>query len=301
MIDEKDIVRITEKLDIPMVGILDADPLISSLERLKKRAFTPFCHIEPEKRIDYRSVFPEVKSVIVIGMPYRLWRKPSKDCASQGRIASFCAGKDYHLRMKERLTLLAERLKDQVETLSYQIYVDHAKLVDRAAAWQAGLGFFGKNNLLIHPEYGSAFTIGQLLLDVPISHSSPQPMACLCGSCDRCLKACPSKALKVDGNMETARCLSYLTQKRKLTESETRMIRDYVYGCDLCQLVCPFNENRQGQSGKDPNERWLFPDLEEIMAMDDAAFDAAFRETAIHWRGREILQRNAELVLAHQK
>lgn len=295
MISENDVRSISAALDIPMTGIIAADPLEKFEKKLSERAFTPFCHIEPEKRVDFQQAYAQAKTVIVIGLPYALKKIKKSETAQNFRIASFCGDRDYHIRVKEKLEDLAVRLQ-KIEAFEYRIFVDNAQLIDRASAWQAGLGFFGKNNCLIHPLYGSAFVIGQMLVSVPIAHHPAIPMASRCGDCTLCLKACPNSALGKGFEFDADRCISYLTQKKKLTEDEKSLLKTFLYGCDFCQLVCPFNRDVMESENLSETEVDLSPDINEILAMGANDFKQRYGESPLFWRGLKVIRRNAEIL-----
>lgn len=298
IINEAQIRALARTLGIPLFGITDPTPLNSFLPRLQARqrangGSIPFVRTEAEKRIDFRSVMPTVQTVMVIGVPYPLF--PERAAApGEGRIASVGCGEDYHRVVGQKMAALVAALKAlSPEPHVFQTYVDNSRLIDKASAWRAGLGFFGKNNLLIHPEYGSAFNIGQILTDLPVAFTEAAPMPCRCGDCDRCLKACPTGALGEGFALDYTRCLSNLTQQKRLSPEEETRIRTFVYGCDYCQWRCPFNRKAATISAAQ-----AYGDLAMLSEMADADFKKNFGERSLAWRGAAVLRRNARLVKA---
>lgn len=298
IVGEAQIRALARTLNIPLIGITDPTPLNNFLPRLQARqgangGTIPFVRTEAEKRIDFRSVMPTVQTVIVIGMPYPLFPERAA-VPGEGRIASVACGEDYHRVVGEKMAALVAALKDlSPEPHAFQTYVDNSCLIDKASAWRAGLGFFGKNNLLIHPDYGSAFNIGQILTDLPVAFTKAAPMPCRCGDCDRCLKACPTGALGEGFALDYTRCLSNLTQQKRLLPEEATHIQTFVYGCDYCQWSCPFNRKAATISATQ-----AYGDLEMLSGIAEADFETNFGERSLAWRGPAVLRRNARLVKA---
>lgn len=194
-----------------------------------------------EKRLDPQLLVPGAKSIISLIMPYAPKRY---DASYRGpRIASYAFLKDYHLTLKERLFLLLDSLRQEFGEINGRAFVDSAPFLDRFWASNAGLGWIGKNTLLISPQFGSYFFIGSLVLDRDFE-TTERLVASRCGSCDRCQTACPAKAFVSPGVMDARKCISYLTIEKKtpLTRGERKVLGDWVFGCDACQLACPWNQ-----------------------------------------------------------
>lgn len=298
VICEDAIRELCSRCSIPMVGFIGPEPLISALSRLEQRQrinATPFVKISPKTRIDYTKVFPEVKSVIVIGIPYYYCVPKPKDMQKRGELSIHTWSTDYHLTVKNKLNTLAEALKNSFGEINYQIYVDNPKLVDREAAYCAGLGFYGKNNTLVNPVYGSYFSIGQLLIDRKIEFEKAVPMANGCSNCNKCLAACPGNALGNGYDLVAERCISYITQKKQLNADQEDMMHSSLYGCDICQSVCPYNSELK-ETESDFDIETIYPYLDAILAMDRDSFRLRYGKSALYWRGLEIIKRNAGLV-----
>ena len=226
-----------------------------------------------------------------------------------GPVARYARGDDYHDVMFERLTLLHRWIEQRVghAGVAERPYVDTGPLLERDLARRAGLGWFGKNTMLINPKAGSFFFLGALLLDLALSADAPFATD-HCGTCRRCLDACPTNALVEPGVLDSTKCISYLTieLKGEIPEVMREQIGELIYGCDICQEVCPWNEkfsqplredafrSRPALTGKDA--RTLARD---ILAMSDEDFRMAFKGSPMKRAKLRGLKRNAAVVLAN--
>lgn len=307
MLTEKEILKMAKDCDIPLCGCTSSEPLNDWLDILLKRKakgrITSFERTLPQKRVDYLDTYDQTQGVIVIGIPYGVKMPLPKDFDQRGKIATVAWGMDYHQIVSQRLDALLSTLKKCYPLIDGRCYVDNSHLLDRASAWRAGLGFFGKNNTLINDQYGSFFFIGQLLINQPIALEEKSSSKSRCGNCTLCLRACPNGALHKGYTMETERCISYLTQKKKLKNDETALLGTcYLYGCDECQLVCPFNQIALKTLPKgDVEVAFVYPFLKDIDALSSAEFEKHFGQTAAAWRGREIIVRNAGIIKNNRK
>jgi epoxyqueuosine reductase len=180
-------------------------------------------------------------------------------------------------------------------------YVDTGPLLERELAVRAGLGWFGKNTMLINPHFGSWLFLGVLLLDLELAYDAPFE-ADRCGTCDRCLQACPTRCILPDRTLDASRCISYLTIELKRADIPAELrpqVGDWVFGCDVCQEVCPWNRfaPRTTEPAFDPRPGLPRPELSELLNMDDEAFRRRFRGSPIKRAKRQGLQRNAAVVL----
>jgi len=260
-----------------IAGACHAVPIDSA--RLSASPFVPFVSSDLKKRTDPTLSLRGVESIIVIGVGHS---------PGFARLSSLGTNNDYHPRVKNLLCELTEELKTHSD-FKYKILVDSPALDERALAERAGLGFFGRNGLIISKKFGSRFNIGCLLTDlkpgdkrtIPLPY--PTPVNCP-PECDLCIKSCPTDALS-GKNLNAAQCISYLTQKGELSCEEEKMLSGQLYGCDICQDVCPFNEKVQSVT-IDPQE-WL--------TMSDEDFQKKYGHTAMLWRGVKIPKRNAHI------
>jgi epoxyqueuosine reductase len=252
------------------------------------------------RRRDLNVILPGVRSLIVVGLDYGA-ALPEAILAepSRGRIAAYAWGADYHDLMIPRLEALADWLRvESRQSISHRIYVDTGAILERSHAQQAGLGFIGKNTMLINPRRGSNFFIGEILTDLEFDTYGHAGRQTMCGSCTRCLNACPTNAFPQPHVLDARRCISYLTVEHKgWIDRELRpLMGNWIYGCDVCQNVCPF------QRFAAPTQEAAFlplnldraaPLLLDVLALDDAGFKARFHGTPIERIKRERLVRNA--------
>jgi len=196
---------------------------------------------------------PEVKAVIVLLAWYGSEGGPgggSMDGAKggMGKVARYAGGRDYHKILKKRLIQLSDQLKVEIPELKTYASVDSGPTVDRVLAQAAGLGFFGKNAMLINPRRGSYFFIASLMVSADLPETKKKQMP-NCGSCNKCMMACPTKAIVAPGEIDARRCISYLTigNKGGIPVELRSAVGSRLFGCDICQEVCPFNVGRAGR------------------------------------------------------
>jgi len=252
-----------------------------------------------EKRRDSRLPFEGTTHAIVVAMNYG-GREPS------GPVARYARGDDYHDVMLDRLTQLHRWIEQHVgHSVAGKPYVDTGPLLERDLARRAGLGWFGKNTTLINPRAGSFFFLGALLVDLELQ-SDPPFVTDHCGSCHRCIDACPTNALVEPHVLDSTKCISYLTieQKGEIPAEFHAAIGELLYGCDICQEVCPWNEKfalplreeafraRPAIAGKDARTV-----AGELLVMSDDEFRIAFRNSPMKRAKLTGLKRNAKVVL----
>lgn len=254
---------------------------------------------EPQRRIDPAIPFPEAKSVICLGYPYAPPRVPEIDWRSElrGRIAAYAAGGDYHDTIQAKLKILVAHLQEATPGLRARTYVDTGPLFEREWAYRSGLGWFGKNTMLLHKGAGSWFFLAEILVSVDLEGEGiPQAH---CGKCTRCLTDCPTGALEEGYVLKAPLCISYLTiEHRGLIPHELRpKMGNWIFGCDVCQEVCPWNE--KFAHPQDDLVEELFPSLTELMVLDEAGFRARFSRSAIRRTKRRGLLRNVAIALGN--
>ena len=250
-----------------------------------------------------RHVLDGVRSIVMLAMNYRT-ADPTEPAAGQGAVARYAWGsRDYHDVLHERLKQLAMFLQAMVPQASVRGVVDTAPLLEREFAQLAGLGWIGKNTLLLNKEHGSWFFLAALLTDQELDYDDPQD-ADHCGTCRACLDACPTGAFPQPYLLDASRCISYLTiELRDAIPAGLREgIGDWLFGCDICQEVCPWNRRAplSEESAFAPIERLHPAELTQFFGLSDAEFRQLFRHSPL-WRPRRRgLLRNAAIVLGNQ-
>ena len=287
-------------------------------------------------RLDVRQRLPSARSLVALGVNYAL-DAPQVTDPSRGRIASFAWGLDYHEVLKSRLYALDGWLREQTgRTFPGKVSVDSAPVLERGWAQQTGIGFTGKNTCLIHPRLGSWLLLATLLApeemeyDAPAALRTPAPTALVetepaalascspawqfadgarggCGGCTRCLVACPTRAFDGPFVLDARRCISYLTIELKgaIPRDLRPRLGNWIFGCDLCQAVCPWNgRRRQADAAKvatlfAPRLDDLAPSLLDLVELDDAGLRARFRGSPLRRAGRAGLLRNVCVALGN--
>jgi epoxyqueuosine reductase len=250
-------------------------------------------------RRDPAHAWPEARSAVVVLHNY--FQSPANPAPGRGRVARYALGEDYHLVMRAKLTALGEELVLAAGTGAYRVYVDAGPLPERELARRAGLGWFGKNTMLIHPTLGSFTFVGVVLTNLELAREDPFE-ADRCGSCHRCLDACPTGAFPAPRTLDATRCISYLTieSRSPIPEDLKPGVGRWLFGCDVCQDVCPWNvrfaaETTEARYRGRPADKW--PTLEEIVRMSERECAEVFESTALERAGRSGLARNAAVVI----
>jgi epoxyqueuosine reductase len=255
------------------------------------------------RRRDLNVILPGVKSIIVVGLDYHALSIPADVLGdpSRGRIAAYAWGLDYHETMAPRLEALADWLRDRGgQQITHRVYVDTGAILERSHAQQAGIGFVGKNTMLINPRRGGYFFLGEILTDVVFDADDyDQPYReTMCGSCVRCQVACPTNAFPRPYVLDSRRCISYLTIEHKdwIDRDLRSLMGNWIYGCDICQDVCPFTRfavpTRETSFWPVDVDR-AAPRLLDLLRMDEDGFRAHFGDSAITRIKRDRLVRNA--------
>jgi len=255
------------------------------------------------RREDPAIILPGVRAVICVAVNYYPGPPPAvqADGPAHGRISDYAWGRDYHAWMLPRLEELAAFVRRKAGASQTKVYTDAGPILERAMAFQAGLGFIGKNTCLIHPRFGSRLFLGEILVDVELPLTGP-PLPSRCGTCTRCLDACPTGALVAPYVLDARRCISYLTIELKgaIPSELEPAIGNWVYGCDLCQEVCPWQRFARPTAVSDfrpDSPDRAMPSLEDLLALDEEGFETRFRGTPVARIGLERLRRNVLAVL----
>jgi epoxyqueuosine reductase len=250
-----------------------------------------------------RHVLEAARSIVMLAMNYRT-AEPAQPRPGEGRVSRYAWGDaDYHDVIRERLNQLAEFLRECVPSAQARGVVDTAPLLEREFAQLAGLGWIGKNTLLLHRDHGSWFFLAALITDVELTYDQTYE-ADHCGTCRACLDACPTNAFPQPYVLDSTRCISYLTiELRDAIPVELRDgVGEWVFGCDVCQDVCPWN-SRAPQSREAafvPRDNNNPIDLIALFDLDDAAFRERFRHTPLWRPKRRGMLRNAAIVLGNR-
>lgn len=248
-----------------------------------------------EQRRHPKSILHSVRSVVMLGFEYGRTSPRQSDV----RIAQYALGPDYHQFLWDKLNDLAAWLETEVPGCRAKGAADSAPLLERDFARRAGLGWFGKNTMLLNKYRGSFFFLAALLTSLELPHSEPTT-ASHCGTCTACLDACPTQAFPEPGTLDARKCISYLTiELRGSIPLELREpMGAWLFGCDICQDVCPWN--RKSEASAFPHHaEWESLDPKELLTLDDAAFRKRFRGSSFYRAKRTGLLRNAVIVLGN--
>jgi len=277
------------------------------LEEWLSRGYAGQMNYLAERREAYshpRHLLEGVRSVLMLGMPYRT-AAPVTASAGEGRVARYAWGSiDYHDLIRERLHQLADYLRELAPKATTRGVVDTAPLLEREFAQLAGLGWVGKNTLLLNRQAGSYFFLAALLTDQALQYDAPHE-ADHCGSCTACLDACPTSAFPQAYVLDASRCISYLTiELREAMPAELRGgVGDWIFGCDVCQEVCPWNRFAplSREAGFEPLASMNPVALGELFSLSEQDFRRRFRRTPLWRPHRRGLLRNAAIVLGNQR
>jgi epoxyqueuosine reductase len=253
---------------------------------------------------DPRNLHPTGRSIIAVGVPYRQPAvQPPDDGEPRGRISRYAWGRDYHKTLKDRMRDLKSQLESEMsQSIEARLLVDTARIVDRAAAARSGLGWYGKNAMILVPGHGSWVMLGELVVDIAIEPDPP--LKPRCGQCTGCLDACPTGALVAPYTVDTPSCISFLTiELRGPVPRELRsQMCDWVFGCDVCQEVCPYTGAARAaddEAFRPARIENAFPSLHWLLRMTEQEFREVYRGTAVLRTKRAGLARNAAIALGN--
>ena len=249
-----------------------------------------------DKRIDPRVLVPGAKSVVSLLLNYY----PESQSLSEGKnkISKYAYGKDYHFVIKDKLKSFMRSIHEEIGEVGGRVFVDSAPVLDKAWARESGIGWMGKHSNLINRELGSFFFIAELIIDLELEYDTP--IKDYCGSCTACIDACPTDAIVEPYKVDGSKCISYFTieLKNNIPTDFKGKFDDWIFGCDICQDVCPWN--RFSQTHNEP----LFSPSQELLAMRDSdweemteeVFNHLFEVSAIKRTKIEGLKRNIKFV-----
>lgn len=295
--NKEKLLRILKDKNIDSVGIAPVDSYDSLKkileEKINNNLITGMEEPDIEKRINPRLIMDDAKSIIVCAFPYYIGK------LEDSNLSKYCYGKDYHIVVKDVLQEVCEEIKKDISDFKYKVFADNGPLVDRYLAYLSGIGYYGINNNIITDKYGSYVFIGYIVNNFEFEIDKPLDKTCC--KCNKCVKYCPGNALEGNYKMDPKKCLSYLTQKKEeLSKDEKEKIKNnkMVFGCDICQDVCPHNKNIEKTSIEDFKISLLGKlDEEEIEEISNKEFKRRYGNRAFSWRGRKIIKRNMDIIL----
>jgi len=301
---KEEIINLAKEIGISKIGFTTADDF-DYLEKSLRLAVeegrnSGFEHKNIEERIKPKLSLDSAKTIISIAVayPHKLKQQPQKTSYKRGKFTPNSWGLDYHYVLQDKLDRLARGIEALTADFEYKGMVDTGALVDTAVAQRAGIGFIGKNGLVISKEFGSYMFLGELITNLDIEPD--QPVDYGCGDCNRCVTACPTSCLIGDGSMNAKRCLSFQTQDKGVMDLEFRKkIKTVIYGCDICQICCPYNKGLDNPLATEIDPDLSHPELLPFLELSNGQFKEKFGHVAGSWRGKNILQRNAIIALAN--
>ncbi|MBP6459419.1 MAG: tRNA epoxyqueuosine(34) reductase QueG [Crocinitomicaceae bacterium] len=294
----KQIKDIAYELGFMFCGVSKADFLTEEAHKLEKwlqegkHGKMQYMENHFDMRLDPRLLVPSAKSVVSLIYNYF----PSQTQRTDSfKISKYAYGQDYHFVLKEKLKQFLEQIRIQVGEVDGRVFVDSAPVMDKAWAKKAGLGWVGKNSNLIHPKKGSFFFIAELIIDLELTPDGP--IRDYCGTCTKCIDACPTDAIVKPYVVDGSKCISYLTIELKdeiLPKEFANKMNDWVFGCDICQDVCPWNRfsNPHTEPLFQANENLLSLSKGDWKDLSDEFFNELFKKSAVKRTKKSGLMRN---------
>jgi epoxyqueuosine reductase len=301
------------RLGFPLCGITTPDPplhLAAFENWLAAGRHGEMAYLASERsrqrRAEPRQVLPECRSIVVLAAPYHPPAPPQEQGQppGHGKIAAYAWGADYHDILPKRMQALVAFIEERHGSpVANRCYTDTGPLLERDLAQRAGLGWIGKNTCLINPQIGSTFFLVEILLEIDLEPDPPFE-ADRCGSCTRCIEACPTGCILPDRTLDARRCISYLTIELKdAISSDLRpLLRDWLFGCDVCQQVCPWNRRFASQSGDptfSPHPGVPGPDLLAELSLTTQDFQRKFQGSPVKRARRSGYLRNTALAVGN--
>ncbi|QKS70637.1 tRNA epoxyqueuosine(34) reductase QueG [Paenalkalicoccus suaedae] len=306
---KQEIVAYSKKIGIDKIGFATADPFQLMKERLKTQQESGLQSGFEKGTIDERTepsqLLPEAKTIISIAVAYPSKMKNAPKSVRGDRKGIFCRaswGEDYHHVLRRRLDKLEQFILSKVPDAKCASMVDTGELIDRAVAERAGIGWSAKNCAIITPEFGSYVYLGDMITTIPLEPDVA--MEDQCGSCNKCIDACPTGALLEGGKLDAKKCVAFLTQTKDVLPVEFRKkLGNRLYGCDTCQVVCPKNKgvDEHRHEELEPDPELVKPSLIPLLTMSNRDFKAKYGYMSGSWRGKKPIQRNAILALGNFK
>jgi len=300
MISSESIKKKAQKLGFQKVGIAKAEPTPTEKSNLDEwlklghHATMEWIERRKSERGDIHTYFPDAKTVISVGLNYQVGIDQT-DIVADYKFSNYAWGDDYHDVLKKRLFHLLGFIKETHPDVKGIVCVDTSPVMDKVWAQRAGLGWLGKHTNLISRDYGSWLFLGELILDIDLSPDEPFSDD-LCGSCTACIDACPTQAL-TDYKIDARKCISYLSIEHRGDFQENQNLHGWIYGCDICQNVCPWNEKFSDPSNISefqPRQEFLTWTNEDWQQLDEDRFRKLFKGSAVKRTKFVGLNRNIE-------
>ena len=297
--------RIAVDIGFDRVGIAPAGPVARSdylrtwLDR-GQGASMLYLRRHFQQRTDPRKLLPDARSIIVTALNYHQPVPKRPDDEPRGRVARYAWGDDYHGVVKDRLAALSQSLRVAIdEPFDAKACVDTAPVLEREWAAVAGVGWIGKNTMVLHQDLGSYFFLGEIITTLELAPDAPATDRC--GSCTRCLEACPTGALSAPYEMDASRCISYLTieLREEIPQRFQPAIDDWIFGCDICQEVCPYNRGAPTSQAFPIRPPVPYPPLADILSWTPRDYGTTLRGSAMRRAKLPMLQRNAAIALTN--
>ncbi|AOZ90590.1 tRNA epoxyqueuosine(34) reductase QueG [Bacillus xiamenensis] len=306
---KEELIQYANEIGVDKIRFASADTFDSLKDRLILHEslgyLSGFEEPDIEKRTNPALLLPKAKSIVAIALAYPSKMKDAPRSTKDARRGIFCRaswGTDYHVVLKKKLDMLEEFLRSKHEDIRTKSMVDTGELSDRAVAERAGIGFSAKNCMIITPEFGSYVYLAEMITNVPFEPD--EKIEEQCGTCNKCVDSCPTGALVNPGQLNSQRCISFLTQTKGFLPDEFRSkIGNRLYGCDTCQIVCPINKGKDFHlhPEMEPDPEIAKPLLKPLLTISNREFKEKYGHVSGSWRGKKPIQRNAILALAHFK
>lgn len=249
-----------------------------------------------DKRLDPRLLVPDAKSVVSLLFNYHNPQKPKDPEAPM--VSQYAWGEDYHFVLKRKLKELLKQIQEEIGEVSGRVFVDSAPVLDKAWAAKSGLGWIGKHSNLIHKQEGSYFFVAELIIDLELQPDSP--VSDHCGTCTKCIDACPTGAIIQPYVVDGSKCISYFTIELKgaIPEPMAGKFEDWMFGCDICQEVCPWNRfsKKHEEPAFEPHPQLLEMTRQDWIELTQDTFQELFKKSAVKRTGFEGLKRNIQFL-----
>lgn len=301
MISRKVITDLALDCGFDLVGVVRAEHLFEEHNRFKEwmlegnSSTLTYLERNVEKRFDASLLVEGSRSVVVCAVSYLSPYSRGYAEGSTSKIASYALNRDYHLTIKSMLEQLASALKAYAPEMRHRSFVDSAPLAEKSYARRAGLGWIGRQSLLVNPKFGSMMHLGELVIDVDVDEYDTPMEGVGCGSCRRCVEACPNRAILDNRTIDTRRCISCRTIERE-DDGDTTPLHGWIFGCDICQSVCPFNAH--APLHRNPQfDPVITPEMfstERLETMTDEEFATIAKPTPLLRAGFERIKANAK-------